>query len=1067
MSNEAKGSIDQSQSHMVSAPLVVTAMVVHEPGSWFDEVLAGLAIQDYSNISNVFFLTTKVTESGVDTVDANSLAKKINEALPNSVVRIVEGNPGFGRLINELQRVVEGDGGLFCIMHDDVVLNANTVRILVQELFISNAAVVGPKLVQWEKSALLQSVGFGIDRCGEIDPFIEQNERDQEQHDAVRDVFFVSSACMLVRSDLFRELNGFNQDISFFGEDLDFCWRAHLSGARVLVAPTACARHLKSFESRSPKLVSRSTVARNRARTVASLTSRLRLPFVWLQMLFTSAVEIILGVFSGGVRESIASFRATLALVVDASYIFGRRREVRPLRRVAASEIAKLQVRGSARLTRFIRHRRALASSEIAAMVETKKRLRQSSTRFAGTVLLAFTVLIIIGSREIITDSSRVIGELLPFENGFVSTGSIFANFLSGWWSSGFGEASANPTGLGLISLASFVVFGNLALLQTLMIVGSLFIGLIGMWRLCGAFANTRVRLGASVVYASLPLAFDSIARGRFSALICIAAAPWLFDILNRYQESLDQSLVRKTQLVSGLILILGLVFAFTPSIVILFLVISVLWLFASVLGGVPVKKVVSVALVSLIGLVGAVFINLPWSMHYVSANWWQLFANDQGVTDRKIGLGSIVRLDFGNLRGGFLAVAIYFCVMCSLLIADSWRRLWAIRASVLVVFGLLLVVLDDQGRMPVGLPEPAVMLALVACGIALGVATCLSVFAEANMSRASDWRRSLGLLVPISIAVTIAPTLLSVADGRWNQPETTVPQLLEQLPDNPKDGNYRTLYLGDRDLLPIATNSLGSGLSYGVSDDGPVNFASNWAPQETSMNLAAQDALASLVADDTVRVGRLMSPLAVRYLVVPLGETPSRAALSLVESLSNQLDLRRTYFARDLAIFENVSWLPIVGVLDEESSVASQQASDVALTSQSLKSTSSLLVDENSVADKRVKSRFSGGTIHVAVPFDSGWHLQVDGAQLSPRVAFGSSIAFDAPIAGVVSLQYRTSPTRYLYLVLQAIAWLGLIGLAANFSRFRRRLRQPDNHGVTLISDSQTGRQNIDMVTR
>ena len=1042
-------------------------MVVHQPGAWFDEVLAGLASQDYPNLNSVFFLTTKLTSSGVDTTDANAVATKISEVLPNAVVRIVEGNPGFGRLINELQRIVDGDKGLFCIMHDDVVLQTDTVRKLVEELFISNAAVVGPKLMQWDKPTLLQSVGFGIDRCGEIDPFIEQNERDQEQHDAVRDVFFVSSACMLVRSDLFRELNGFSQDISFFGEDLDFCWRAHLSGARVLVSPTAVARHIDSFETRSPNLISRSSAARNRARTVAALTSRWRLPFVWLQMLLTSAIETVLGVFTGTFRESLASFRATVALVLDASYIWQRRRQVRPLRRVAASEIAKLQVKGSARLTRFIRHRRALASREIASLVQTKKRWRQSSTRTAGTVLLAVTILILVGSREIITDSSRAIGEMLPFENGSVSTSSVFTNFLSGWWSSGFGEASANPTGLGLIALASYFLFGNLALLQTLMIVGSLFVGLIGMWRLCGAFANTRVRLGAAVVYAALPLSYDAIARGRFSALICIAAAPWLFDILNRFHDGKDQSLVRKTQLVSGLLLILGLVFAFTPSIAILFLVITGLWVFASFLGGVSATKLFSVLLVGLTGLIGSLFINLPWSMHFVSSSWWHLLAGDQGVTDRKIGLISLARLDFGNTRGGFLVVAIYFCVFCALVVADGWRRLWAIRSSVLVVFGLLLVVLDDRGRLPFALPEPAVMLAIVACGLALAVATCLSVFAETNLTRASDWRRSLSLLVPLAIAMMIAPTLLSVTDGRWNQPETLVPQLLEQLPDNPKEGNYRTLYVGERDLLPVATNSVNSEISYGVADDGAVNFSSNWAPQETSMNLVAQRALKSLIADDTVRVGRLISPLAIRFIVVPLGDLPSSAALSLVESLSNQLDLRRTYFARNLVIFEDVTWLPIISVLDEVSSVASQQVSDFSLTSQELKSQSALLIDKNSVADKKVRAKFAGGTVHVAVPFDSRWRLIVDDAQLAPRVAFGSSTAFDAPIAGILSLQYQTSPLRYFYLVVQAIVWLCLIMLAANFSRFRRRMRQVESNDVTVLFDAVRQDQKIDMAKR
>ncbi len=1064
MSNEP---VEESQSQSVTAPPLVTAMVVHQPGAWFEEVLACLAAQDYPNISHVFFLTTPITESGADTTQANLVSQQITDVLPKAVVRIVEGNPGFGRQVNELQRIVEGEGGLFCIMHDDVALNPSTLRILVQELFISNAAVVGPKLMDWQNPTILQSVGFGIDRCGEIDPFIERNERDQEQHDSVRDVFFVSSACMLVRSDIFRELNGFSQDISFFGEDLEFCWRAHLSGARVIVSPTAVAKHLNNFAGRSPNSVSRGVVAQHRARTVATLTSRFRLPFVWLQMLLTSTVETVVGVFTGSFRESLAGFRSTLALVIDGAYVWRRRREVRPLRRVAASEIAKLQVKGSARITRFIRHRRAVASIEIASLVDTKKRWKQSSTRTAGTTLLAVFFLIIFGSRQIIADSSRAIGEMLPFENGSLTSGSLFSSFLSGWWSSGFGEASANPTGIGLVSLGSFLLFGNLALVQTLMIVGSLFVGLFGMWRLCGAFANTRVRLAGAVVYAALPLSFEAISRGRLSALLCIAAAPWLLDILNRYQDAQAQGLVRRTQLVAGLTLILGLVFAFTPSIAIVALIMILLWIFSSWLGGVQLKDLLSFTSIGFISLIGAIFINLPWSMHFVSKSWWQLLAGDQGISNRRIGLGSLARLDLGNMRAGFLVIAGYFCVVCALIVATSWRRLWAIRAAVFVTFGLLLVVLDDRGNLPFAIPQPSAMLAIVACGLAISVATCLSVFAETNLSRSSDWRRSLSLLVPVSIALVITPVLLSVTDGRWNQPKTSVSQLLVQLPDNPSEGNYRTLFVGDRDLLPVSTNAVNGEVSYGVADDGPVNFTSIWAPQETPMNVSAQRALESLVASDTIRVGRLMSPLAIRYFVVPLGEQPSLAAQKLVESLSNQLDLRRTYFARDLVIFENVSWLPIVSVLDEESSVASQQASDVALTSQNLKSVGPLVVDENSVADKTVRTQFSGGTVHVAVPFDSRWHLAVDGAQLTPRVAFGASTAFDAPIAGVASLEYQTSIQRYVFLILQALVWLTLLILAANISRFRGRIQKIGSQRVKLITDPAQPEQKIDLASR
>ncbi|MEN9648360.1 MAG: hypothetical protein RLZ17_396, partial [Actinomycetota bacterium] len=116
-----------SKSGENSAPPVVTAMVVHQPGPWFDEVLQSLASQDYSALSHVFFLTSQVVNAKADTSKSQLLMKKIQAVLPESIVRIVEGNPGFGALINETQRIVEGNRGLFCVMHDDVLLQPSTI----------------------------------------------------------------------------------------------------------------------------------------------------------------------------------------------------------------------------------------------------------------------------------------------------------------------------------------------------------------------------------------------------------------------------------------------------------------------------------------------------------------------------------------------------------------------------------------------------------------------------------------------------------------------------------------------------------------------------------------------------------------------------------------------------------------------------------------------------------------------------------------------------------------------------------------------------------------------------
>ena len=49
-----------------------------------------------------------------------------------------------------------------------------------------------------------------------------------------RDTFAVSTAVMLISSDLFSRLHGFDSELSSQGEDVDLCWRARMAGARVV-----------------------------------------------------------------------------------------------------------------------------------------------------------------------------------------------------------------------------------------------------------------------------------------------------------------------------------------------------------------------------------------------------------------------------------------------------------------------------------------------------------------------------------------------------------------------------------------------------------------------------------------------------------------------------------------------------------------------------------------------------------------------------------------------------------------------------------------------------------------
>ena len=172
------------------APAVVAVVVARDPGPWFEEVMACLADQDYPNLSILV----------IDAHSPEEVKPRVGRARrPGRSSGASTRIPGFGAAANEVLEVVEGAAFyLFC--HDDVALAPDAVRLLVEEAFRSNAAVVGPKLVDWDDPRRLLQVGQGMDHAGYGVPLVERGELDQSQHDAVRDVFTVPGPCTLVRA---------------------------------------------------------------------------------------------------------------------------------------------------------------------------------------------------------------------------------------------------------------------------------------------------------------------------------------------------------------------------------------------------------------------------------------------------------------------------------------------------------------------------------------------------------------------------------------------------------------------------------------------------------------------------------------------------------------------------------------------------------------------------------------------------------------------------------------------------------------------------------------------------
>ncbi len=214
-------------------------------------------------------------------------------------------------------------------------------------------------------------------------------------------------------------------------------------------------------------------------------------------------------------------------------------------------------------------------------------------------------------------------------------------------------------------------------------------------------------------------------------------------------------------------------------------------------------------------------------------------------------------------------------------------------------------------------------------------------------------------------------------------------------------------------------------------------------------MNDALDRALNVLMTGESLRAGRLLAPLGTRFVVVPLRDgtlharrsaTTGDVGMIAVARLADQLDFRRVYSSTDLAIFENMAALPTVAVLDEQSALTSAQALEASLLADSLVVRSVLVPGFDATVTNR--AALTAGTVHLAVPFSQRWRMTVDGARIAPRVAFGATTAFDAPVAGVAEIRLRPSNAHRLLVALQVALWLVIVAVAFNPSRFRGRVR-------------------------
>jgi hypothetical protein len=900
---------------------------------------------------------------------------------------------------------------------------------------------VGPKLVSWDDSRILLQVGQSMDHAGYAVPVVERGELDQEQHDAVRDVFAVPGACTLVRADLFAEVGGFDEGINYLLDDVSLCWRAHVAGARVIVAPDARVRHLEALSQRRPVDDRRRLESRHRLRMVLSSCSPMGLAVAIPKLAVLNVAEVLYALVVGRTRHARDVAGSWLWNLRRLDELRSARQQVKAFRRVPDSEVRRFMARGSARVNQFVRGQIGGGDDRLSSLARSGRDaagvLRSGTFRVAAAVWAIVAVVFLAGSRHLITRGVPSVGELVPFTTAPVD---LLREWTSGWRTAGLGSESPNPTSFGAFGVLGLGFAGAMGMLRTLLTVGLIPLGAFGAYRLARPAGSRYAQLAALLVYVSNPLPYNALANGRWGALALYAAAPTMVDLLARASRLAPFGTVDGTvgpgararttpQLVLALGLLTALVAIILPVVVVVVLVMAVALVAGSVLVY-STRGLVRTLTVGAGAAAVAVVLHLPWSIEFLLPGTPVSTLTGVQPTNGNDDLAALLRFEVGPLGGAPLGWAFLVAAALPLLIGRAERHAWAVRGWTVAVVFWGLAWASQRDTFSIALPATEVLLAPAAVGLALAAAMGVAAFQVDLPGYRFGWRQVASGLAAAAVAVGVVPVLGAAFDGRWEMPAGDHARALGFIDRENDVDAFRVLWLGDPNALPVSGWELDDGLAYATTDQGTPGLEDLLVGSDDGRTGLLADALDLARTGQTARLGRLLAPMGVRYVVVPERRAPAPFATVELPApgrmrsvLDAQLDLEPVDVPAGLSVFRNEAFFATRASVPSDD--APPTGGGIAEASElDLSNATPVLEDEDGLQKWSGEVTDDSVVLYAAAHSES-WELSVDGRDAEMSKPFGWSMAFDVPEGGEASLRFNTSPLRYAMLALQALAWL------------------------------------------
>ena len=224
---------------MNRSPKVAIVILNWNGRNYLEKFLPSVLATSYNNFEVI------VSDNG-SSDDSVSFLNKTYPAI--KLIQFLE-NYGFAKGYNLTLEKVQAD--YYALINSDVEVEPGWLTPIIDLLEQDKLnAACQPKLLSYDNKKMFEYAGGSggwLDSFGY--PFARGRifdicEEDKGQYDSVERVFWVTGAAMVIKSDVFNEMKGFDPYFFAHQEEIDLCWRMQLAGYKLFVFPQSKVYHV-------------------------------------------------------------------------------------------------------------------------------------------------------------------------------------------------------------------------------------------------------------------------------------------------------------------------------------------------------------------------------------------------------------------------------------------------------------------------------------------------------------------------------------------------------------------------------------------------------------------------------------------------------------------------------------------------------------------------------------------------------------------------------------------------------------------------------------------------------